>query len=1765
MAEVYKGLTIEIGADASRLVSELKKADSAISSTQKALREVERALKLDPSDSALLSEKLRLTADRAGELGTRLKALQAIESTASAEAKEFAARVGNTATALETAKAGYNDVNARLKALNERFAEAGLGSKEFLGYLAKKHNVVLETCEDVEQLSAALAKAGVTEREFRDGLRGQSTANSAIAKTVSEIRQLMPLYEQLSAEHKAWQERLSQAQGAASFQKLQRDVSATAAELRQAALAAASLDAKLRMESLLSSPYEGFASDLRTAGTACERLADECARLKRAAEIDDTNLKTFRAAAESTAEAVAACRERAVLLERQLDALGAAAGDELSLPMVELERKTAKAEESVRGLVSRLAEAKERLAALEGKAGLDGTESELREARIQVEALSYQYEQAAASADKLAAASKFREVRTALAETRAQAEALSESMSKVAKVTNSVKNAGYGLYSTVTPALTMAAYGVVSRTEEIDSAYRDMRKTLNAEEEDYQRLYKNALKYSETHVTSAADMLSTEALLAQVGVSPEMVEEVAEVVSNLDIATSLDADELSTQLGQLITTMKIGEGGAASFGDSLVRLGNNMATNETQIMDVLSYMGSAATLYGFTADETLAWAAAMASTGQGAEASGGAFSRVMAQVETAAAAGGDSLKAFASTAGMTNSEFAKLWANDPSSAMRALVEGLAEIDAAGGSVELTLQELGITNTRDKQLMRALTQEVYSAAGGQGVLADALEMSKDAWDGVSDEWGQAGDAANEADKKAEGFSGTLSTISNNLDVLAASLGEACTPILNVALGAIQGLTQAVDGLPQGFVTGAEGVALLVAALGPCMVAVASVTEAFQTMGKVVASVSPQLVAAIKGLGALKTAGVVVALAAVAAVIGTVASAAAEARERQEALTKASEGLKKAMSGGDWWLAFARGASQAADAADELAERIDATVESQGALADSIAQTTADLETQAAVAGGCVSALRGLSDQGGVVSAGDYAEASTAVSTLNDELGTNVSLVKDAQGNYQLMSDGAKATAESIDTLAKSVLRQSESEAMAEAYKETYKSMLEAEAEYESAHEAFVEKYGEPDDLQLDILAGATLSGFGDWGEYKKLADNLNESKTLYEGASDAVEAYRKTYGELEEEQDGACDVAAELTTLQGGLRAALSGAAGAAGDAAAQTAEDAEAAEELASNIETATEKLGELNSEHVGLGTYLQEQGYGLDTFAEALVTAGYDVEEFASDYEAAVSTIQSSSLLSDEQGDDAWTRLSTQWANNDFYAQWTSDMAALKEYAAGIGDDSARALAQSYIQTLEDEGPSSETAVQGFIADPSSFDSMVAAYGESYRIAGNSVVQGYIQGINEYKDAASAAAQQLFSANSTAAEIVSQTLNLDGVDVESQVAAFYDALSQALANGSFAGNEELQAKAQELVDAYTQGVAATDSAGLSQALYSIVQAALSSTDYSAAQSLEVATDVNVTPTEVTLDQDAVASAAQGGGEAITVTSPVTVDPSSVDVSALNESLAAAGSESGAYLSQGVAQGVADSASQAEDAASAMGAQAVDAMNSGLGVASPSTYGIQAGGYLDEGVAQGISSSASVPVDAAASMAEQVRSQLSSLPDDASTWGYELGANFASGISSTTEAAENAASALASAVSKYIHHSVPDKGPLSTDDLWGGELVSNFAGGMLAGLSDVRRAAARVAAAADVSAYETAWGMASGSLGASRASMARAGAAESGRALTQDEIRGAVAQGMAESAASIEASVYVDGRRLAQATSKANDRALGKLSARRGR
>ena len=79
VANRIKGITVEIGGDTTGLDKALKSVNSSITKTQSALNDVNRLLKLDPSNTVLVAQKQELLAQAVSQTEEKLSALEAAQ------------------------------------------------------------------------------------------------------------------------------------------------------------------------------------------------------------------------------------------------------------------------------------------------------------------------------------------------------------------------------------------------------------------------------------------------------------------------------------------------------------------------------------------------------------------------------------------------------------------------------------------------------------------------------------------------------------------------------------------------------------------------------------------------------------------------------------------------------------------------------------------------------------------------------------------------------------------------------------------------------------------------------------------------------------------------------------------------------------------------------------------------------------------------------------------------------------------------------------------------------------------------------------------------------------------------------------------------------------------------------------------------------------------------------------------------------------------------------------------------------------------------------------------------------------------------------------------------------------------------------------------------------------------------------------------------------------------------------------------------------
>ncbi|MCQ2609201.1 MAG: phage tail tape measure protein, partial [Lachnospiraceae bacterium] len=243
---------------------------------------------------------------------------------------------------------------------------------------------------------------------------------------------------------------------------------------------------------------------------------------------------------------------------------------------------------------------------------------------------------------------------------------------------------------------------------QFETAFAGVKKVVDGTSEDFAKLQSEIRKTATEKPISADALASLYQAGAQLGVDKDSLKDFTNAIIDLQNTSDLTAEAGATMLAQYANVMKLPSEDYERFASTLSYLGSTTATTESRIMAMAQRMSGAGSAVGMTHQGLLALATAMGSVGIEAEMGGSAISTIMLNIESAVAKSNDKLQVWAETAGMTASEFSKLWKTDVTGAIQAVLKGLSDEKAGGESLILTLEELGIKNIRQRQTMLQLS-------------------------------------------------------------------------------------------------------------------------------------------------------------------------------------------------------------------------------------------------------------------------------------------------------------------------------------------------------------------------------------------------------------------------------------------------------------------------------------------------------------------------------------------------------------------------------------------------------------------------------------------------------------------------------------------------------------------------------------------------------------------------------------------------------------------------------------------------------------------------------------------------------------------------------------------------------------------------------------------------------------------------------------------------------------------------------------------------
>lgn len=347
--------------------------------------------------------------------------------------------------------------------------------------------------------------------------------------------------------------------------------------------------------------------------------------------------------------------------------------------------------------------------------------------------------------------------------------------------------------------VTQGVQGTVGAAIGFESAFADVKKVVNGTSQQLESFRQDILGLSKEMPITASGFAEIYAAAGQSGIANEELKTFAKTVAQVSTAWDVPVKETGQALAEIKTQLHLGVAQVGLFADALNHLSNNSAANAPKLLEFTNRVASQGEMFGFTAEQSLAFGGAMIAAGAESEVAATSF-RNMGNALTAAGTASKSKRDAFKRIGLDANKTAK------SMQKNALQTTLDVIDRIQQLPEW--ERISIARGLFGDEARALMPLINNS----GELRRQLGL-------VSNEANYAGSAVNEYGVRAKTTANQLQLVKNNLAALGIQIGDRMLPGINKALTGVLGIFSTlgervtvfdkIGTAIQGFVNGISG--------------------------------------------------------------------------------------------------------------------------------------------------------------------------------------------------------------------------------------------------------------------------------------------------------------------------------------------------------------------------------------------------------------------------------------------------------------------------------------------------------------------------------------------------------------------------------------------------------------------------------------------------------------------------------------------------------------------------------------------------------------------------------------------------------------------------------------------------------------------------------------------------------------------------------------------------------------------------------------------
>jgi len=361
-------------------------------------------------------------------------------------------------------------------------------------------------------------------------------------------------------------------------------------------------------------------------------------------------------------------------------------------------------------------------------------------------------------------------------------------------------------------ALRAAIASPVRQAIAFESAMADVRKVVDfPTPRAFQDFQAGLMALSRDIPLTVNGLAEIAAAAGQAGIAGDDLVRFTDAAARIGVAFDISADEAGSAMAKMMTGLGLSIDETVRLSDAMNHLSNAQASSAAEILDVVRRVGAQARMFGFTAEQTSAFASAMIAAGAQSEVAATSFRNMGLALTRGTAATKAQREAF-SALGLDAIAVAKRMQEDAVATTTDVLERLAQLP--------------------KEQQAVIASQLFgNEARALGPLLTNLDLVRSSLGLIANEADYAGSSFREFENRNRTFGSTLQRFNNLLTNLKITIGNAIIPVLSSLIATI---TPAIDKLTQFMAAHPEITAAVVTATA-AIIAFKAATAALSFVG------------------------------------------------------------------------------------------------------------------------------------------------------------------------------------------------------------------------------------------------------------------------------------------------------------------------------------------------------------------------------------------------------------------------------------------------------------------------------------------------------------------------------------------------------------------------------------------------------------------------------------------------------------------------------------------------------------------------------------------------------------------------------------------------------------------------------------------------------------------------------------------------------------------------------------------------------------------